>query len=1186
MLLCLCSLTALAADFTVNYINYNITSTEKLTVEVTSGISYEGDIVIPEIVEWDGEEYHVTGIGENAFKNCYDLMSVTIPNSITSIGNNAFWGCRRLTEVVSLITEPFPINKEALQGLDTSKILLFVPIGTKDTYQCTGAWGKFIVHEQGDGFYVGGINYHITSAEEQTVEVEIGVYYNGNVVIPDFVEWKGKEYRVKGIGECAFHACSGLANVSIPSTVTYIGNRAFEFCDGLLSITIPSSVTSISKTAFLYTSLASISVDPGNGVFDSRDNCNAIIQTEYNELLFGCKNTIIPNTVTAIGYDAFCVCTGLTSITIPNSVTSIGSYAFQGCTNLNSISIPNSVTSIGKSAFYGCSSLPVENGIRYADTYVVAVVDKSLETYSIKEGTRIIGYDVFADCTSLTSISLPNGLTSIYSGAFKGCCRLESITIPNSVTFIDNNAFRESGLTSITIPNSVTSIGNYAFKGCCALTSVSIPNSVTHIGSYAFEGCSGLSSVTIPRSVKGLGVSAFVGCTGLQIVYSEIDLPYPTSDIFSPETYSNATLSVPYATKSLLQTMSCWNKFTNIVERYTAQHASIHVEEAGTLKNYISDAEKYEIEELTLSGELNGADFRLLRDMTGNNDKGEPTEGRLRVLDLSNVELKDGGEPFLKADDVCWQEKYGYYSHAINCSCLIEDPYSLPNSLFMGCTSLISISLPKTITNIEEFVFFACQRLTSISFPDGLESIVSSDAFYNTPWVENLPEGIVYAGNVVFRYQGEMPPNITIELKEGTLGIANRAFMNCSGLLSISLPSSLKRIGGYAFDGCSNLNSISIPSSVVSIGSYAFRGTPWLDNQPDGIIYAGRVLYGFKGAACSETTIEIEDGVKGIAGGAFSSCNNLVSIKVPKSVVSFDLDGIISCNKLSSIDVNPDNDYFKSISGVLFNKKGTKILRYPRDKAETDYAIPEGVIYISKRAFHSCNNLLSIAMPNSVTVIGYASFYSSKALSSIQMSQSLVSICGQAFSYCSGLSSVSIPQSVSFLGCWGTFNGCSGLTKVSIPDRVTTIGYETFGDCSNLTTITIPYSVTCIGSSAFYGCTGLNEVISLITEPFSISTSSIHTVWYGVNTNDIPLYVPIGTKELYAATEGWNVFKNIIEREGTTQDVTTAIESISEKDAVASPIYNMNGQMIRKGNDNRSLPRGIYIMNGKKVVVK
>ena len=232
--------------------------------------------------------------------------------------------------------------------------------------------------------YVDGIYYNLVTKAKQAEVTSNGYYcYSGNVTIPETITYDGVTYSVTSIGYQAFWRCY-LTEVTIPSSVTSIGDEAFYLCSSLTEVIIPNSVTEIGGLAFYgCSSLTSVSVESGNSVFDSRDNCNAIIETATNTLIFGCKNSIIPNSVTSIGECAFDGCKGLTSVTIPNSVTSIGAQAFRECSSLTSVTIPNSVTSIEQYAFFDCSGLT---------------------SVTIGNSVTSIGYIAFGSCPELTDV--------------------------------------------------------------------------------------------------------------------------------------------------------------------------------------------------------------------------------------------------------------------------------------------------------------------------------------------------------------------------------------------------------------------------------------------------------------------------------------------------------------------------------------------------------------------------------------------------------------------------------------------------------------------------------------------------------------------------------------------------------------------------------------------------------------
>ena len=472
------SFSALAYDCKVDGIYYDITPANR-TASVTGG-SYSGDVIIPETIAYDGTTYSVTSIGDNAFLRCSGLTSVTIPNSVTSIGDGAFALCSGLTSV-TIPNSVTSIGNDTFyycSGLTSVTIPNSITsIGDLAFYRCSGLTSVTIpnsVTSIGDSAFAGCSG--LTS-----------------VTIPN---------SVTSIGYSVFGGCTGLTTMTIPNSVTSIGKYAFRSCSGLTSVTIPNSVTSIGYEAFRGCSgLTSVTVDKNNGTYDSRDNCNAIIETSTNKLIAGCKNTTIPNSVTTIGTSAFSDCSGLTSVTIPNSVTSIGEIAFSGCSGLTSVT-----------------------------------VDKNNGTYDSRDNCNaIIETSTNKLVVGCKNTIIPNSVTAIGSYAFSGCSSLTSVTIPNSVTSIGDGAFANcSGLTSVTIPNSVTSIGDHAFDQCSSLTSVTIGNSVTSIGKYAFYNCSRLTklvSLAVEPPTCGEGVFEKVDKTTCQLLVPEESInKYKTAD--------------------------------------------------------------------------------------------------------------------------------------------------------------------------------------------------------------------------------------------------------------------------------------------------------------------------------------------------------------------------------------------------------------------------------------------------------------------------------------------------------------------------------------------------------------------------------------------------------------------------------------------------------------------------------
>ncbi len=314
-----------------------------------------------------------------------------------------------------------------------------------------------------DPVEIGGICYNLV---EGTKEAEVTAnLYRGDITIPESIEYEGITYSVTAIGEYAFYYCTGLKSVTIPNSVATIGESAFDGCKNLSSVTIANGVTSIGVTAFqLCTSLTSLTipnsvtaiaegafqgcsglqsivVDKGNTVYDSREDCNALIKTSDNKLITGCMNTTIPNSITAISSWAFFMCTGLTSINIPNSVTGIEQSAFWGCKNLVSINIPNSVTEIEEQTFALC---------------------EALTSVTIPNSVTTIGDQAFSGCIGLTSVTIGSKVKTIGSLAFTDCLNLLDVyCYAEKVPETHNEVFRYANIENVTLHVPATSVSAY-----------------------------------------------------------------------------------------------------------------------------------------------------------------------------------------------------------------------------------------------------------------------------------------------------------------------------------------------------------------------------------------------------------------------------------------------------------------------------------------------------------------------------------------------------------------------------------------------------------------------------------------------------------------------------------------------------------------------------------------------------
>ena len=509
-----------AYDFVENGIYYKKSSDGSsvgVTYKNTNYNSYSGNVIIPTSVRG----YPVRSINLYAFKDCSEITSITLPNSLDSIDWFAFENCG-----ITNISIPNSVNV----------------IGVGAFFSCA--------------------NLKRVTLPNSIQSIEAGVFADctslNEISIPNSVETIDWE---------AFMNCTSLTNITIPPNVNIIGPEAFMGCDNLANITCfaiaPPSITSNSfgnydailavpiqsiisyKNTNIWSNFYNIyPIETDSSIYFEEDGIYYYVTDKTEKTLMVVtadvdaisSNSIvnIPSeivhdgfiySVTLIGSNSFYECKGLTSVTIPNSVTAIGRSAFRGCSSLNSVTLPNSITSIDEYTFYGCSSL--------------------------------------------MGVTIPNSVTSIGESAFNGCSNLTSVTIPNAVTLIGNKAFQ--GCTSMKTLNynaiscsdfNSTTIDQPFYN--LAITTINIGNGVRKIPAFFANGLSQFSNITIPSTVTSIGSSAFANCSGLKSLYCYATNPpvMESSDCFN--TYNTTTLYVISSSFYAYNTTNWWNQFDKI----------------------------------------------------------------------------------------------------------------------------------------------------------------------------------------------------------------------------------------------------------------------------------------------------------------------------------------------------------------------------------------------------------------------------------------------------------------------------------------------------------------------------------------------------------------------------------------------------------------------------------------------
>ena len=961
----------------------------------------------------------LTEIAQNAFAGS-GLTEITLPANVASIGKLAFGNCPNLQTIICLPTEvPTMVETTALQSC-TSLTAIYVPNESVDAYKQATNWSTYkdiifgFTDADAEGYY---LTFEYSDEVESASVMSSGETLTASVIdcstdssvvtsaiIPEVVLHDGKYYKVVEIaggeytGGSAFHACANLTSITIPNTITTIGKYAFSGCSKLTSINIPASVTSISSSlGYLCKELAEISVDANNTIYDSRNDCDAIIESSSHKLILGCKNTIIPETVTVINSSAFDGCTGLTSIAIPENVNSIGAWAFSGCRNLESISLPSSIA-------------------------------------KIKQGT-------FNYCLKLKEVNISEGLTAIESIAFKGAQSLEKITLPITVNTIASSAFENcTALTTVVcFATNVLSLGSNVFANCSNLTAIYVPaESVTQYK----EAENWINYAEIIQAMPTEIVDADAEGYYLQFEYSD---EVESASVMSEGTELTATVignTISEDIDLVIPSVVLHNE-----KQYKVVRIAMYAFEYNTyIQSVVISEGIIDIEEFAFDCCENLKTIRFPSSLTTIGTYFECTslesidipEGVTSILYGAFAECRSLKKAQLPSTLEEIEDEAFYGCTSLQSVNLPEGLKTIQEKAFAGCSMLNNLNLPSSLTNIGVCAFEACVALAEIVIPEnttvadyafircsGLEVVVLPSTFVsiglNAFWgCDKLSNSLIVEEGKTsiedFEFANDNNLGANIDIPEGVISIGNSAFEGCNKILSVVVPSSVESIGDSVFKNCGGLISVFFNStSAPTIGNSVFKNCIFLDAiyVPMDSVALYREAEGWSAYA---------DLICGFTDIGSDSC-----------YLAFDLDDEFGIATISGHTIAESLDLFipakvKNSDGRVYAVTAVGEYVFADCLYVTSLEVPNGVKSLERMAFSGCKNLKTVVLADTVTSLSGSLFSSCSTLEYIVIGKNLQYGGQYAFSDCTNLKTI-VMRSEGFLTTLTASNKRDGLIE-------------------------------------------------------------------------------------------------------------------------------------------------------------
>ena len=720
------------------------------------------------------------------------------------------------------------------------------------------------------------------------------------------------------------------------------------------------------------------------------------------------RNIYIPDSVTSIGENAFYDCDQLTSVFIPDSVTSVGSSCFYSCNNLTYAKLPQNMDVVSSHMFYECKKLEtVVFGMNVTEIEEGAFWNCSQLKTGLPGNIVEIGTLAFTNCKSITEIIIPKSLTYCGVNIFSGCSNLKTVNFENGIITIPDSLFSSygNGLEEINIPETVTTIGYYAFEGCENLTTVTGMKNVTEIGWSAFSGCNKLVNINLPSKLRTLGVEAFLYCESLTEITIPKSLTVCGVDIFSG--------------CSNLKTINFEKGITTIPESLFE----------GTEKGfdwYLDGLEEIDIPETVTT--IGSGAFYNCKNLT-------------TVTGMKNV------------TEIGWSA-FGGCNKLVNIN-LPSKLRKLSGLTFMNCKNITEITIPKTLTDCGYGIFSGCSNLKTINFEKGI-SVIPSNLFrgaeeYGYSWFDGLeeidiPETVTTIGMKAF----ENCKNLTtVTGMKNVTEIGDNAFYNCSNLKEITIPDTVENMGTSIFYGCTSLKSVVLPNKRVNITDSTFYNCSSLESitLPDTVEYIrNNAFYG-----CSSLKKIIwSKSIKKIENNAFKGCSSLTEIIIPDGVTSIGSNAFQNCTSLASVQI-PDS--VTSLGTYIFD--GCSSL--------TDVTLGKGLTTIPSYMFSNCESLKNIKIPYNVATIGSYAFLNDTAFTEITIPRKTTAINSNAFSY---------PGKLNIYGISGTY-----AETFANDNNIKFINREVNASKSHMMELIPAKEATCIeeGNNSYYYCSECNK---------------------------------------------------------------------------------------------------------------